>query len=349
MTFDPYQAWLGIAPQERPINHYRLLGLAMFESDADIIRAAADRLMGHVRTFQSGRRASESQQILNELSTAKTCLLNPHTKATYDAVLQGQTQSSPPGVPAPPPWGRSGDLPEPPMPPAPPPAVGSSREESVTAHPTCPAPFYFQPWFPVLLVAGVSFAVLGVWSIGTLIGRATRDAAQAPSATSTVETDEVMATKEVDALPDDAVLIMPEAGGEVNFTAATAVLEGSPRLIIRDATNLITDIASPDDTLTWHFRIEYPAAFRIEATYSTETSGSGGEFVVSVDGEAAKPITTRDTGGAANFTNERVGFLWIRRSGRHRLTLEPTKIPAADSLMTLQSLRLIPVQGTSTR
>ncbi len=346
MSFDPYHAWLGIAPHERPINHYRLLGLTLFESDEQTILAAADRLMGYVRTFQSGRRASESQQILNELSTAKTCLLNAHTKATYDAVLHGQLAAAP--------WDRSPDLSEPPAPPEPTPpeppaAVNPSSDETRAGQQTypTPTPFYFQPWFPVLLVAGVSFAVLGVWGIGTMIGHAMKDTAPAPAATPTARADESIEPNEDDALPDGAVLIMQEAGGELNFTAATALLTGSPHLIVRDAAGLITDITSPEDALAWHFQIEHPSAFRIEATYATEPGAAGGEFVVAVDDDAAKPITTRDTGGADSFTSERVGFLWIRRSGRHRLTLTPVKLPSAGSLMTLQSLRLIPVRGTA--
>ena len=29
--FDPYRKWLGIPPQEQPPNHYRLLGIAVFD------------------------------------------------------------------------------------------------------------------------------------------------------------------------------------------------------------------------------------------------------------------------------------------------------------------------------
>ena len=33
--FDPYHQWLGIAPSDQPPNHYRLLGLQLFEPNAD--------------------------------------------------------------------------------------------------------------------------------------------------------------------------------------------------------------------------------------------------------------------------------------------------------------------------
>lgn len=31
--FDPYEQWLGIPPSEQPPDHYRFLGLSLFEAD----------------------------------------------------------------------------------------------------------------------------------------------------------------------------------------------------------------------------------------------------------------------------------------------------------------------------
>lgn len=42
--FDPYRKWLGIVPKDQPPNHYRLLGIELFESDPDVIEGAADQL-----------------------------------------------------------------------------------------------------------------------------------------------------------------------------------------------------------------------------------------------------------------------------------------------------------------
>ena len=69
-TFDPYRKWLGIPVEEQPPNHYRLLGIGLFESDHDVISNAADRQMAHVRTFQSGSYSQLSQRLLNELAAA---------------------------------------------------------------------------------------------------------------------------------------------------------------------------------------------------------------------------------------------------------------------------------------
>ncbi|MCH8046292.1 MAG: hypothetical protein IID44_21500 [Planctomycetes bacterium] len=95
--FDPYHSWLGIPPRHQPPNHYRLLGVQAFESDVEVIANAADRQMGHVRTYQTGKHEDLSQRILNEIAKAKVCLLNPQKKAGYDEQLRGQQQSRRPG------------------------------------------------------------------------------------------------------------------------------------------------------------------------------------------------------------------------------------------------------------
>ena len=88
MAFDPYHQWLGIAAEEHPPNHYRLLGIELFESNPEVIGNGADRQMAFVRDAQVGQRQAESQRLLNEIATARTALLNPAHKARYDQELQ---------------------------------------------------------------------------------------------------------------------------------------------------------------------------------------------------------------------------------------------------------------------
>ena len=87
-SFDPYHQWLGIRDPTRPPNHYRLLGVELFESDPEVMLTAADRQMAHLRTFQHGQQVELSQRLLNEVSAAKVCLLDPDKKAEYDAQLR---------------------------------------------------------------------------------------------------------------------------------------------------------------------------------------------------------------------------------------------------------------------
>jgi len=109
-TFDPYHRWLGIPPEEQPPGYYRLLGVKLFESDADVIDSAVNRQMAHLRTFQGGPHAALSQRLLNEVATARVCLLNPTKKAAYDNSLRpaprivsaarlSSTPASPPPLP----------------------------------------------------------------------------------------------------------------------------------------------------------------------------------------------------------------------------------------------------------
>lgn len=117
--FDPYHKWLGIPPDEQPPDLYRLLGVPPFEADTDVIGNAADQRMAHLRTFQAGRYAALSQQLLNQLAAARVVLLHPEKRVQYDAQLRKELaakavpahKSEPPpapqhGTPGPPPRSR---------------------------------------------------------------------------------------------------------------------------------------------------------------------------------------------------------------------------------------------------
>jgi len=86
-TFNPYRKWLGISGEGTP-NHYRLLGLDLYESDPDVISTAADGRMVQVKQFASGERAQLSQRLLNEIAAARVTLLDPKKKQAYDAQLR---------------------------------------------------------------------------------------------------------------------------------------------------------------------------------------------------------------------------------------------------------------------
>lgn len=87
-TFDPYHKWLDIPPEEQPPHHYRLLGINTFESDREVIRNAADQRMTYLKTFVGGQHSELSQELLNEVSAAKVCLLDDAKKREYDNGLR---------------------------------------------------------------------------------------------------------------------------------------------------------------------------------------------------------------------------------------------------------------------
>ena len=92
--FDPYHRWLGIPPKQQPPNHYRLLGLDLFESDPEVINDAAVRQSAHVRLYQISRHSDLSQRLITELTQAQLCLRNPLEKEAYDERLRLSGQAT---------------------------------------------------------------------------------------------------------------------------------------------------------------------------------------------------------------------------------------------------------------
>jgi hypothetical protein len=158
--FDPYHVWLGIPPAEQPPNHYRLLGLPLFESEANVIANGADRQMAHLKSFGTSKHANLAQRLLNECAAAKVCLLKPEKKAAYDSQLRGQLTA--PAPPVPPASGAgAGAFPNvAPTVRRPPPVVARSRGKSQTG-----------TW--VAAAAGVLVVVGGL--IGALIFANSKD------------------------------------------------------------------------------------------------------------------------------------------------------------------------------
>ncbi len=86
--FEPYEDWLGIPRGIRPINHYLLLGIPVFESSAEAIVHACDQRMGMIRNFQSGPRGEYASRLMNELAMAKQVLLDDEQRQYYDAEVR---------------------------------------------------------------------------------------------------------------------------------------------------------------------------------------------------------------------------------------------------------------------
>ncbi|MDA8743986.1 hypothetical protein N9N28_05065 [Rubripirellula amarantea] len=86
--FDPLHKWLGIPPSEQPPHHYRLLGVTLFESDPDVIDSAADRQLSFLHELTGGEHSEAAEQLSNQVSLARLCLLNADKKAAYDEVLR---------------------------------------------------------------------------------------------------------------------------------------------------------------------------------------------------------------------------------------------------------------------
>jgi hypothetical protein len=115
---DPYRDWLGIAEPERPVSYYQLLGVERSETGDAVISAAADDRIAKVRKQLKGPNARLARRTLFELEAAKSCLLDPAARGSYDeslksgaisraAIKVGKPHSSTPASDAPPPELRS--------------------------------------------------------------------------------------------------------------------------------------------------------------------------------------------------------------------------------------------------
>jgi len=91
--FDPYYEWLGIPPKDQPPNHYRLLGIELFESNRNVVDTAANRQMSFIKEYQAGAHSELSQKLLNEFSAARICLLSAAAKAAYDEQLRAKLKA----------------------------------------------------------------------------------------------------------------------------------------------------------------------------------------------------------------------------------------------------------------
>ncbi len=111
--FDSLHKWLGIPPAEQPPHAYRLLGIAPFEADADVIANAADQRMLFVKSLSGGPNAPLGEGLLSQIAAARICLLTPKKKEAYDASLRQYLRSVklPDAIrPAPPPAADGGGL-----------------------------------------------------------------------------------------------------------------------------------------------------------------------------------------------------------------------------------------------
>lgn len=90
--FNPYRRWLGIASDDCPPDHYELLGLERFEARVDVIDSASIARIELLQDIASGSQNLDlSQQVLNEVSRARLCLLDANQREQYNLSLRKKT------------------------------------------------------------------------------------------------------------------------------------------------------------------------------------------------------------------------------------------------------------------
>ncbi len=86
--FDPYEKWLGIPKDQRPIDFFLLLDLDPDEADPAAIRKAARKQSDRVSSHQDGPHAQACSRLLKEIEQGRVTLLNPAKRKAYEALLR---------------------------------------------------------------------------------------------------------------------------------------------------------------------------------------------------------------------------------------------------------------------
>jgi hypothetical protein len=322
--FDPYREWLGIDSHEQPADHYRLLGLARFESDVAKIAAVADERMASVRRFQVGPRGRYTQRLLNELSTAKVCLLSPAAKAAYDMDL-ARTMSAT-------------MRPHSAVPPIAPPPIGQADSKAVEP---VAEPLSATPWWHIVLAITAAALVALVAVLAWGVARQRWKSRFEPEAV--VREPEPVAP-EPEPTIQEPTLQLQEGSGEVTLAAATAQITNDVELRHIGTREILGKWTGAGAAARWRFRLIQPGFFQLELKYATAAEALGSQIAATV-GEQTKSIELRASGGLETFAADTVTIA-IPNSGEHTLELALRQRLDGDSLL-VESVRLIPVGGAT--
>jgi hypothetical protein len=107
MDHDLICSWLGLPPGEWPPDHYRLLGLAPGESNAEVIEQRVHQRLDTVRRYQM-MHPEQATEAMNRLAQAFVCLTETASKKAYDVQLGIAVPAAPEPV-APPPRAKTLD------------------------------------------------------------------------------------------------------------------------------------------------------------------------------------------------------------------------------------------------
>jgi hypothetical protein len=306
-SFDPYQQWLGIPPQEQPPDHYRLLGIARFERDAAVIQAAAEQRMAHIRTFQTGPRSGYTQPLLNELAAAKLRLLSPASKSQYDAALADavslseqafSTELLPPSEEAGEVSGAAGKTP-----------VEIKAQFSPAAREgDSSLPGWWLPLAGMLLALSLGAA----WVIVQRVR---------PRGGGTKTTPEVVVEKskvKTPATPARAI-VQQDAGGDIRLPCDAAEIRGGLQVRSSAAGDAIAGWSSEEDVAEWQFHVaKLPSqgVFRVLVTYRCDPAGGECRYLLKAGDQSRK----REVRAAAGQLVDEF-YLAVPRTGEHPLSI----------------------------
>ncbi|MFP6691694.1 MAG: hypothetical protein VB875_01655 [Pirellulales bacterium] len=328
--FDPYAEWLGIPASEQPADHYRLLGIARYESDHKVISAAAGQRAAYLRSFQTADHADALKTVLNAVSAAKVCLLNPLAKAGYDAQLPEALQASSLSPVAPPSSFPPAET-DPMLP------VVHNRAtvyRAADAGPSEPLPRGTGiPLSSFLVSSGIIIGILVALVIFVKYRKSQSVEIESvgPSPIELPEqSDESLAGKTV-IVPEGVVA--QGADGYVVLECNMATVNGAETDV--DVIEWNTDV----DSVIWQFLVNKPGFFRFEVTYAAAETAVHGSVEMTAAGRTVR-FRVRNTGGWDSYVTDPGKTIAIKRGGRYRLVVKPKEMPDGTRLINLKQIRL---------
>ncbi len=358
--FDPYYHWLKIESPQRPVDYYQLLGLMRFERDDRVISTAADQRMANVRTMQSGPRGSLSQKLLNELSAARVCLLNPVTKGAYDAFLLTSSTSvadnkisnvrESDAIPV------SADSMSPVIETPNPFVTGKSVAEAYAVSTVVPDHDFVTPRYSSRAKKGKLSRALGIWGL-QLLGIAittvgvsgiaywmstTQSRVPQSSAGPTDSGRSRAQAKSSRARSEQTPIVINQQGnGTIILPVDKAEIHGAELSIVSASSELVTsNWTSKESWLSWQFRmflIPKQGIFKAFVIYSAPADAAGGSFILELgDKQKLCPIRPTEEG---EFRKEEFRLAADRR-GEHTLVIRPQEISGRE-LMVLKRIELV--------
>ena len=319
--FDPLAEWLGIPASEQPPDHYRLLGLATFESDAGAIERAADERMTLVRRHQTGPRGAVTQDLLNRLAAAKQGLLDPATRSAYDAAIRGQLAARKATAAA----MREAALVEKP------PAVDVDVTSIVPGdQQNAPRPARRRRMRPVVLLSfGLTAATVcvGVW---VLVQRGESTSKRSPVV--------VRRLSSVDSVANaDAPPIVRPDGGTLRCAAENVSRDDAHR---RDGGLLDLTLVDGRVEVSWTLRIRKAGFYTPSVTYSAAGEGSQTFEIELPDGSRRTTPIRATTSVLATDEFKPVAF---RKTGDHRVVLRAAGRADRARTIKLRDLQFRPI------
>lgn len=94
--FDPYEKWLGIPRDQRPIDFFLLLDLDPDEDDPAAIKKAARKQTERVSAHEDGPHAQACARLMEEIEKARATLVNPAKRKAYEALLRKNARTDEP-------------------------------------------------------------------------------------------------------------------------------------------------------------------------------------------------------------------------------------------------------------